>query len=62
MPNPVQALVVGAGISGLTTAFALRKAGIDARIVEGASRPGGLIQSVRRAKLQRQRQPHLHLP
>ena len=48
MPNPVQALVVGAGISGLTTAFALRKAGIDARIVDGASRPGGLIQSVRR--------------
>ena len=48
MPNPVQALIVGAGISGLTTAFALRKAGIDARIVDGASRPGGLIQSVRR--------------
>ena len=48
MPNPVQALVVGAGISGLTTAFALRKAGIDARIVDGASRPGGLIQSMRR--------------
>ena len=48
MPNPVQALVVGAGISGLTTAFALRKAGIDARMVDGASRPGGLIQSVRR--------------
>ena len=48
MPNPVQALVVGAGISGLTTAFALRKAGIDARIVDRASRPGGLIQSVRR--------------
>ena len=48
MPNPVQALIVGAGISGLTTAFALRKAGIDARIVDGASRPGGLIQSMRR--------------
>ena len=48
MPNPVQALIVGAGISGLTTAFALRKAGIDARIVDRASRPGGLIQSVRR--------------
>ena len=48
MPNPVQALVVGAGISGLSTAFALRKAGIDARIVDRASRPGGLIQSVRR--------------
>jgi oxygen-dependent protoporphyrinogen oxidase len=48
MPNQVQALVVGAGISGLTTAFALEKAGIDARIVDAAPRPGGLIQSVRR--------------
>src|SRR6516165_6242137 len=48
MPNQVQTLVVGAGISGLTTAFALEKAGIDARVVEAAPRPGGLIQSVRR--------------
>lgn len=45
MPNQVQALVVGAGISGLATAFALQKAGIDTRIVEAALRPGGLIQS-----------------
>src|SRR3974377_313149 len=49
MPNQVQALVVGAGISGLSTAFALQKVGIDARVVEAAGRPGGLIQSVRRA-------------
>jgi len=48
MPNRVQALVVGAGISGLTTAFALQKAGIGTRVVEAAARPGGLIQSVRR--------------
>jgi len=48
MPNQVQALVVGAGISGLTTAFALQKAGIDARIVEASARPGGLIQTERR--------------
>src|SRR6516164_11866371 len=48
MPNQVQALVVGAGISGLTTAFALQKAGIDGRIVEASARAGGLIQSERR--------------
>lgn len=48
MPNQVQALVVGAGISGLAAAFALQKAGIEPRIVEAAQRSGGLIQSVRR--------------
>jgi oxygen-dependent protoporphyrinogen oxidase len=48
MSNQVQALVVGAGISGLTTAYALQKAGISTVIVEAGSRPGGLIQSVQR--------------
>ena len=45
----VPALVVGAGISGLICAYALRKAGIDAHIVESASTPGGVIRSERRA-------------
>jgi oxygen-dependent protoporphyrinogen oxidase len=48
MSHQVQALVVGAGISGLTTAFALQKAGISMLLVEAASRPGGVIQSVQR--------------
>jgi len=48
MSNQVQALVVGAGISGLTTAYALQKCGVDVRVVEAAARPGGLIQSVKR--------------
>lgn len=48
MPIQVQALVVGAGISGLTTAFALQKSGVSTRIVEAAARPGGVIQSVQR--------------
>lgn len=42
------ALVVGAGISGLVCAYALRKAGIDAQIVEASDRPGGVIRSERR--------------
>jgi oxygen-dependent protoporphyrinogen oxidase len=42
----VQALVVGGGISGLVCAYALRKAGIDAQLVEAAPRPGGVISSV----------------
>ena len=48
MPNRVEALVVGAGISGLATAYALQKAGIAIRVVEAAPRPGGVIQSVKR--------------
>jgi oxygen-dependent protoporphyrinogen oxidase len=41
-------LVVGAGISGLVCAYALRKAGIDALIVEASPRPGGMIRSEQR--------------
>src|SRR5215470_16640973 len=48
MFNQVQSLVVGAGISGLTTAYALQKSGIGVRVVEAAPRPGGVIQSVKR--------------
>jgi oxygen-dependent protoporphyrinogen oxidase len=42
------ALVVGGGISGLVCAYALRKAGIDAQLVEASPRPGGVIRSERR--------------
>lgn len=48
MNTRVPALVVGAGISGLVCAYALRKAGIDAQIVEAAPQPGGIIRSQRR--------------
>jgi protoporphyrinogen/coproporphyrinogen III oxidase len=48
MSTQVEALVVGAGISGLATAYALQKAGIATRVVEVAPRPGGKIQSIKR--------------
>lgn len=48
MSEQVEALVVGAGISGLATAYALSKSGISVRVLESASRPGGVIQSISR--------------
>jgi oxygen-dependent protoporphyrinogen oxidase len=44
----VPAIVVGGGISGLVCAYALRKAGVDALLIEVSQRPGGVIQSERR--------------
>lgn len=45
MTSSVPAIVVGAGISGLACAFALRKAGIDAEVLEASPRAGGVIAS-----------------
>lgn len=39
--------VVGAGFSGLTTAYLLTKAGREVRIIEKTSRAGGLIRTTR---------------
>jgi len=44
------AIVVGAGLSGLTTAWYLAEAGARVRIVEAAAAPGGLIRTSRRAE------------
>ena len=48
MTAHVPTLVVGAGISGLVCAYALRKAGIDAQVIESSATPGGVIRSERR--------------
>lgn len=48
MPSQIQALVIGAGISGLATGFALQRANISAFVVDSAQRSGGVIQSVKR--------------
>ena len=44
----VAALVVGGGVSGLVCAYALRKAGVDALVVEASDRAGGAIRKERR--------------
>ncbi|HYX26780.1 MAG TPA: FAD-dependent oxidoreductase, partial [Thermoanaerobaculia bacterium] len=38
-------LVIGAGISGLTTAFRLARGGLRVAVVEAAGRVGGAIQT-----------------
>ncbi len=48
MSNRVEALVVGAGISGLATAYGLQKSGVAVRVLEASPRPGGVIQSIQR--------------
>jgi protoporphyrinogen/coproporphyrinogen III oxidase len=38
-------IIVGAGISGLSCAWSLKKLGIDAVVLEASSRPGGVIRT-----------------
>jgi oxygen-dependent protoporphyrinogen oxidase len=48
MATHVPVLIVGAGISGLTCAYHLRKSGIEAQIVEASPCAGGVIRSEHR--------------
>jgi protoporphyrinogen/coproporphyrinogen III oxidase len=48
MTSHVPAIIVGGGISGLVCAYALRKAGVDALLIEASDRPGGVIRTERR--------------
>jgi oxygen-dependent protoporphyrinogen oxidase len=44
--NPVA--IIGGGITGLCAAFALKSKGVPVTVYEASSRPGGVIQSVRK--------------
>ncbi|MEW5881160.1 MAG: FAD-dependent oxidoreductase, partial [Pseudomonadota bacterium] len=48
MTRDADAIVVGAGVSGLTTAFRLARQGLRVVVLEVAPRPGGAIGSRRR--------------
>jgi len=45
MTSSVPAIVVGAGISGLVCAYALRKGGVEAQVLDASPRAGGVIGS-----------------
>lgn len=44
--DKTQVVIVGAGLTGLTMAFYLKKAGIDFRIIEKSGKTGGVIQTI----------------
>jgi len=48
MTTGLDVLVVGAGVSGLATAFHLARAGLSVEVVDPAPRAGGVIGTVRR--------------
>jgi oxygen-dependent protoporphyrinogen oxidase len=48
MTSSAPVVVIGGGISGLVSAYALSKAGIDVLVLEASPRPGGVICSERR--------------
>ncbi len=46
MSSAALTIVVGAGISGLTCAYALKKSGQNVLLLEASARPGGVIQTI----------------
>lgn len=47
-PAALDVLVVGAGISGLATAFGLARRGLRVEVLDAGAKPGGVIGTVRR--------------
>ncbi|MEX2380978.1 MAG: protoporphyrinogen oxidase, partial [Opitutales bacterium] len=50
--------IIGGGITGLTAAYALRKKGIEARLLEERDRPGGVVCSEKRDGFLVEHGPH----
>ncbi len=48
MAQPNQAIVIGAGISGLACAYRLKQLGIEVTLLEAEERAGGLIDTVKK--------------
>jgi protoporphyrinogen/coproporphyrinogen III oxidase len=48
LPHGLDAIVVGAGVSGLVAAYRLQRAGFRVQVIEAAARPGGVIGTVSR--------------
>jgi oxygen-dependent protoporphyrinogen oxidase len=49
LPPLLDAIVVGAGISGLVAAHRLKRAGLAVSVIDAGARPGGVIGSVRQS-------------
>jgi monoamine oxidase len=47
----VRVLILGGGLTGLTTAYELGKVGYDCRVLEARARPGGRVFTVRRGTM-----------
>ena len=45
--SPVRVAVIGGGVTGLTAATELRRAGVEVTVFEGAARPGGVVAAER---------------
>jgi monoamine oxidase len=45
----VRVVILGAGLAGMTVAYELGKVGVDCRLLEARTRPGGRVFTVRRA-------------
>jgi monoamine oxidase len=44
----IRVVILGAGLSGMTAAYELGKAGFDCRVLEARARPGGRVLTIRR--------------